>query len=617
MKKHTTNSMKLLDKDTLFYFPTSYEKRRTLQKNFFRQNYIYVFQIQIHSFKTIGNKIFINASVFDRKITVVHSSKLKRFFTCKTKYICGSLKYHEKDDIFDEKYDPTKGDEYEEKTPSEFYNECKWNRGWSQKNLPKIFCFFPEIFDLRLGIIAKYSKLKPLEVKNLKSHIENHAPNSIQKYLMEIHEPTSLINLNQALRRLLEIEIACFIQNMNEKVENEAMPYNPDINLPFQLSDSQKSAIEEIYRELSDSCRMSRVLYGDVGSGKTIIAILSALKCIVNGKNVLYLVPNQLLVSQVKENFQRFTPQINTIIITSNLKKLPIYDGNFVYIGTHALLWKEFENIGLVIVDEQHKFGVEQRHTLTKNNNLLMMTATMIPRTFQMILFGNLTFSQLETRQDKAEIKTFITSSSEWHKVLEEVIPIAQFYKVIWVSSSIEDAEKNYNLSQTQDVNTFLIHGRIKEKDLILRSFDQSEGGILFSTTVIEVGIDIDVKCIVIENADHFGLAQLHQIRGRVGRRSEEGICILIGKDIEKLDAIQEAKTGFEISKMDLKIRGFGILQSSKQSGFKSFIFAKYWDKKWRPFPINEEVISISKSIPMISSEVCNLFLKPYEKMKI
>lgn len=628
MKKDTMKSD--LQTDVLFYFPSSYEQRRALHRNFFKQSYLYVFQIFVRSMKIVDKKVFISATVFEKKITIMHSYKFARFFRKGVLQICGNLKYEATEDIFDELYDPTKGDEYDSDLQEEigmiseesaFNTEYRWNRGWSYKRIPRLFCFFPEIFDLRIGLVAKYSKLKPLEVKNMKCYIEEKAPSFLKNLLLKIHEPNNIIELNLSLKKLFVIEVACFLKGINKKIYNAPMLKSLECNLNIELTDSQEKAVEEICQELSNSCRMSRVLYGDVGSGKTIVAILASLKCIQNGKNVLYLVPTQLLAKQINLNFKKFVPEISTMLLLGKNSIIPIKEP-IVFIGTHTLLWKDFDNVGLVIVDEQHKFGVEQRHTLTKDNNLLMMTATMIPRTFQMVLLGNLSFSFLEKRKDTGETETFVASMSEWSNLFNDILKIAHYQKIIWVSSTIEDAQRNYNLAQNrEDINTFLIHGKVKDKDLILNSFDQSGEGILFSTIVIEVGIDINLNYIVIENADSFGLAQLHQIRGRVGRGEQSGKCILIGNNMEKLYEIQKAKTGFEISRLDLSNRGFGLLQDNLQAGFESFIFAKYWhEKRWHIHPLNEEIISNAKSIDQdfLSHEICNLFFEGYSlKLKI
>ena len=381
-------------------------------------------------------------------------------------------------------------------------------------------------------------------------------------------------------------------------------------NLPFILTKDQENVLEEVNRDLLSHKRMFRIIQGDVGSGKTIVSLLSVLNVIKSGYQCTFMSPTEILAKQhyelIKKIFKNEDFDIEFLtgkteyrlrkVILTNLKSGKIK----LLIGTHALFQKKinFQKLGLVIIDEQHKFGVKQRSDLAKKGgdecDVLLMSATPIPRTMMMSLYGDMDISKITEKPAKR--KKIITLSKP-EKKINELWPfiekqILNDNQVFWVCPLIEDstfldyssAKKKFEIINKRFPNNVgLIHGALKndEKDIILKKFLKKEISILVTTTVIEVGIDFpNANLIIIENANKFGLAQLHQLRGRVGRGVKQGTCILLFKDrlsknaIKRIKILKDSDDGFFIAEEDLKLRGFGDLIGFQQSGVKNFRFA-------------------------------------------
>jgi len=401
------------------------------------------------------------------------------------------------------------------------------------------------------------------------------------------------------------------IKKRKDKKSFNSILSNEILNeLPFKLTISQKKVLNEINSDLESNTRMFRIIQGDVGSGKTIVSLLSICSVIENNQQCALMAPTEILAKQHYELAQKLfkNKKINISFLTGktehklrkkvieNLKKGTI---NLV-IGTHSLFQKKifFKNLGLIIIDEQHKFGVKQRSDLAKkggnNCDVLLMSATPIPRTMMMSLYGDMDISKITEKP--SDIKKIITLSKP-EKKINELWPfikkqIASDNQIFWVCPLIKEsafldyssAKKKFDIiSKKFPKKVGLIHGALNkiEKETILKKFLERKISILVSTTVIEVGIDFpNANLIIIENANKFGLAQLHQLRGRVGRGKKQGLCILLFKEslsknaIKRIKILKSSDDGFYIADEDMKLRGFGDLIGFQQSGEKNFRFA-------------------------------------------
>ncbi len=394
-------------------------------------------------------------------------------------------------------------------------------------------------------------------------------------------------------------------KNFNSTISKKIME-----NLPFKLTKSQKNVLEEINLDLKSNTRMFRIIQGDVGSGKTIVSLLAIANVIENEQQCALMAPTEILAKQhydlAKKIFINTKIKINFLTgKTENIKKKKILNNlekgeiNLI-IGTHSLFQKKiiFKDLGLAIIDEQHKFGVKQRSELARkggnNCDLLLMSATPIPRTMMMSLYGDMDISKIIEKPAKR--KKTITLSKPEKKINELWLFIQKQIdidnQVFWVCPLIKEssfldyssAKKKFDIINKKFPNKVgLIHGALdkNEKEKILYKFLKKEISILVSTTVIEVGIDFpNANLIIIENANKFGLAQLHQLRGRVGRGGKQGLCILLFKEglsknaIKRIKILKESDDGFYIAEEDMKLRGFGDIVGYQQSGVKNFRFA-------------------------------------------
>ena len=381
-------------------------------------------------------------------------------------------------------------------------------------------------------------------------------------------------------------------------------------NIPFKLTNSQNDVIKEILSDLESSNQMIRLLQGDVGSGKTIVALISMLKVVENKFQSALMVPTTILAYQHFENITNLLKKtdVKVLILTGKdkgkerVKKLEeIASGSAdIIIGTHSLIQDTviFKKLGLAIIDEQHRFGVYQRMVFNHKNqkpNILVMSATPIPRTLTLAAYGDMSESRLIEKPigRKSIITTSLTLNKEKDlikRVKEKINSTST--KFYWVCPLIEEseeldlkaAEERYkNLNKYFKNKVLLMHGRLneQEKEIIMSKFKNEDYKILVSTTVIEVGVDVpSATTIVIEHAERFGLAQLHQLRGRVGRNDIQSYCILLHKDNigeiakKRIDIMKNTNDGFQIAEEDLKIRGPGEVLGKKQSGSPSFYVA-------------------------------------------
>ena len=437
--------------------------------------------------------------------------------------------------------------------------------------------------------------------------------------IKKIHNPKNEKDIKQARLKLIYEELFKLMFKMNYlklkiRSDNNKPKKNVDKNivddfirsLPFELTKDQLDAVKIIYEDLSSNHRMNRLLQGDVGSGKTIVGIIAAYITYLSGGQTALMAPTEILANQHFENIKNILIETNMKIelLTGNTKKKDrdvilekLEKGQIdLIIGTHALLNEKlkFKNLSLVITDEQHRFGVNQRTLLNKkgeNTDILYMSATPIPRTYALTLYGDMDITNIKTKpKGRKEIKTIIKEEKEIKDVLylmlEEIKKGRQIYVVsplieenetLDLKTVIELKEK-MDVAFNNKVKTEILHGKLnkKDKDDIMNNFIKGETKILISTTVIEVGVDVkNATMIVVFNADRFGLATLHQLRGRIGRNEYDSTCILIGpKNNERLKVLNESSDGFYITEKDYEMRKEGDLFGVKQSGEMFFKIA-------------------------------------------
>jgi ATP-dependent DNA helicase RecG len=536
------------------------------------------------------------------------------------------------------------------------------NQEYVIKNIPK--------YSLTKGINEKkYRSISEQVIKNL-PYVNEWLDNLFIKKnnllnwnesIKKLHGTDDAKNIkSRSYRRLVFDEICANFLTLSENRKRIKKQKNPKIfkntisnrilkALPFKLTKSQVNVLNEINLDLKNSKRMFRILQGDVGSGKTIVSFLTIANVLESNYQCALMSPTEILTLQHFNLAQKIFKKIDIRIEfltgkTSYSKRKEILKDlaegkiNFL-IGTHSLFQKKikFKNLGYVIIDEQHKFGVKQRSDLAKkggkNCDLLLMSATPIPRTMMMSLYGDMDISKIN---EKPSIRKSILTISKPEKKINELWPflkknIKKRNQIFWVCPLINESQfldyssaiKRFDLINKYFPNeTGLIHGGLdkEERDKVLERFLKKEIHILVSTTVIEVGIDFpDANLIIIENANKFGLAQLHQLRGRVGRGAEQGICVLLYKEslsknsIKRLKILKKTDDGFYIAEEDLKLRGFGDLIGYQQSGLKNFRFAD-------PL-IHEDLFKLAESfikkIERSEIEKYNFLLKLFDKAEI
>lgn len=443
--------------------------------------------------------------------------------------------------------------------------------------------------------------------------------------IKSVHFPTKLSQTQNGRERLAFDELL-FLQLQNSyrkakwqknRIANKLTINKLTVNkfiktLPFDLTDSQEDATAEILKGLEKDYPMNRLLEGDVGSGKTVVAAITSFVAFSNGYQTVFMAPTQILAQQHFDTLKRLLQpfEVRISLITSDIKKVGI-GRNDIFVGTHALIHNkvDFDKVALVVIDEQHRFGVEQRAHLIKKTgkksvapHILTMTATPIPRTVALTFYGDLDLSTLdELPAGRQKITTWIvppqkregaygwmkTQISKFKTQIFVVCPLIEESQVETMRQ-IKAAKKEYeNLKKIfKNLNVGLLHGRqsAKEKTKVLDSFRKGEINILVATPVVEVGIDVpNATIMVIEGAERFGLAQLHQLRGRVGRGEAKSYCLLFSetrsqKALSRLGAMTKTMSGFELAELDLQIRGPGEIFGTRQHGFPELKIASWGD---------------------------------------
>ena len=500
--------------------------------------------------------------------------------------------------------------------------------------------------DIKLGVLTNKVKIEPvyhctsgLTNKNLSTYINmalltcgkeipDYIPQEyVEKYnflnkktaLNIIHNPSTDEKLNEVRNRLKYEELFEFMFKINylkeqNKKEKNGLKRVIDRSklekfiktIPFELTNDQKKAINEILLDLESPSRMNRLLQGDVGSGKTIVAFIAMVANGLCGYQSALMAPTEILAMQHFINLEKFLGKTKIKIAlltgsTTKKEKQDIYNGlkdgsiNIV-VGTHALIQDEvvYSNLGLVITDEQHRFGVHQRANLQNKGikpDVLYMSATPIPRTYALTIFGDMEVSTIKERpKGRQKIDTYVKKNSEIKDVLGMMYEeLKKKHQIYVIAPLIEESENSdltnvYKLKDQMElafrgqVEIDIVHGKMASgaKDLIMEKFKNNEVQILISTTVVEVGVDVpNATTMVIFDADRFGLSTLHQLRGRVGRGTSKSQCILISdSDAERLKIMEKEDDGFVISEEDFKLRGHGDLFGTRQSGDMSFKIA-------------------------------------------
>lgn len=436
--------------------------------------------------------------------------------------------------------------------------------------------------------------------------------------IKEIHNPTSTNNLKQAeiclkYEELFEYTLKInYLKYLKDKTTTSYIKTfdtskldNLISSLPFKLTDSQVNAVEDIKKDFNSPKHMNRLILGDVGSGKTIISFLALYMNYLSGYQGVLMAPTEILIKQHYENIKKILTDLNIEILTGSTTKKDrdkiienLKNGKIdILLSTHSVLNDDvvFKNIGLVVTDEQHRFGVNQRKNLQnkgENVDVLYMSATPIPRTLALTIFKDMDITEIKTKPLNRKPKiTKLYKTSEIKEVLYEMLDeIKKGHQIYVVSPLIENEEENTKLASVnylyEKINVALngkvpigvLHGKLKneEKENIMNDFKSNKTKILISTTIIEIGVDVsNATMIVIFNAERFGLATLHQLRGRIGRNDIESKCILISDyDTPRLKILEESEDGFYISEKDFELRGAGDLFGVKQSGDMVFKIA-------------------------------------------
>ncbi len=433
-----------------------------------------------------------------------------------------------------------------------------------------------------------------------KSIYKMHNPNELKKEDEDIY--LNRLVFDELLSQQLTVRL---IKNKISKLKGNTIKPNGSLleplknHLSFELTDDQNQAIKEISKDQSSQNKMLRLIQGDVGSGKTIVALHSMIQCAENLKKSILMAPTEILAEQHYNTIKLFVEKLNLScsLITASNKKNHNYESD-ILIGTHALFQEKvsIDNIGLIVIDEQHRFGVHQRILLNEKAgnecDILLMTATPIPRTLELASYGDMDITKII--QKPRDRKPIITKSINLNKIdsLKEALikKLKQKEKIYWVCPLVDESDKmdlqsvNQRVLDIQkyykDFNVEMVHGQMKqeEKNKIMDNFKSFKTQILVATSVIEVGIDDpDATVIIIENSERFGLSQLHQLRGRVGRGTKQSTCILLfdGPLTEnakkRINVMKETNDGFKIAEEDLSIRGAGEILGTRQSGLPNF----------------------------------------------
>lgn len=544
-----------------------------------------------------------------------------------------------------------RGSRYEMNSP--VYDEID-----QSKNTGKIIPIYPLTFELKQNTLRRIIENGLLEVKG-------QLPETLPEYVLKdnnlwdinntierIHFPVEFSDFNKARERLvfeelLTMQLALLKLKNNYENDINGIQFSKDakmsdvINmLPFKLTKAQLRVLEEIDSDMESDKPMNRLLQGDVGSGKTVVAMIAAYKAVKSGYQATIMAPTAILASQHLESFQGILEELGIrteLLISSITKKKKteilekLQNGEIdILIGTHAILEENviFKNLGLVVTDEQHRFGVKQRGTIAskgQNPDIIAMSATPIPRTLALILYGDLDISIIdELPPNRKKIETYAVRKNMEERVnkfiRKQIKEGRQAYIVCPLVEENEDMEglqsvielaERYQKETFSEYKVAYLHGKMKpkEKDEIMLKFKDGEIQILIATTVIEVGVNVpNASIMVVENAERFGLAQLHQLRGRVGRGEYQSYCILKyegnGDTIkQRMKVMCDTNDGFVISEKDLELRGSGDFFGTEQHGLPEFKIANLFEDIGILKRVQGLAIKIMEDDPLLEKE--------------
>ena len=526
------------------------------------------------------------------------------------------------------------------------------------KNTGKIIPIYPLTYELKQNTLRKIIENGLAEVKGkltetLPEYIlkENNLWD-INNTIERIHFPIEFSDFNKARERLvfeelLTTQLALLKLKNNYEHETDGIQFSKDVYmsdviniLPFKLTKAQLRVLEEIDRDMESNKPMNRLLQGDVGSGKTVVAMIAAYKAVKSGYQATIMAPTAILASQHLESFQGILEELGIkteLLISSVTKKKKseilekLQSGEIdILIGTHAILEENvvFKNLGLVVTDEQHRFGVKQRGTIAskgQNPDVIAMSATPIPRTLALILYGDLDISIIdELPPNRKKIETYAVRKNMEERVnnfiRKQITEGRQAYIVCPLVEENEDMEglqsvielaEKYQKETFSEYKVAYLHGKMKpkEKDEIMERFKNGEIQILIATTVIEVGVNVPNSSImVVENAERFGLAQLHQLRGRVGRGEYQSYCILKYEGNsetikQRMKVMCDTNDGFIISEKDLELRGSGDFFGTEQHGLPEFKIANLFEDIVVLKKVQRLALKIMEDDPLLEKE--------------
>ena len=526
------------------------------------------------------------------------------------------------------------------------------------KNTGKIIPIYPLTYELKQTTLRRIIENGLLEVKG-------QLPETLPEYILKennlwdinntierIHFPVEFSDFNKARERLvfeelLTTQLALLKLKNNYEHETDGIQFSKDVYmsdviniLPFKLTKAQLRVLEEIDRDMESNKPMNRLLQGDVGSGKTVVAMIAAYKAVKSGYQATIMAPTAILASQHLESFQGILEELGIrteLLISSVTKKKKteilekLQNGEIdILIGTHAILEENvvFKNLGLVVTDEQHRFGVKQRGTIAakgQNPDVIAMSATPIPRTLALILYGDLDISIIdELPPNRKKIETYAVRKNMEERVnnfiRKQITEGRQAYIVCPLVEENEDMEglqsvielaEKYQKETFSEYKVAYLHGKMKpkEKDEIMERFKNGEIQILIATTVIEVGVNVpNASIMVVENAERFGLAQLHQLRGRVGRGEYQSYCILKYEGNsetirQRMKVMCDTNDGFIISEKDLELRGSGDFFGTEQHGLPEFKIANLFEDIAVLKKVQRLALKIMEDDPLLEKE--------------
>ena len=526
------------------------------------------------------------------------------------------------------------------------------------KNTGKIIPIYPLTYELKQTTLRRIIENGLLEVKG-------QMPETLPEYILKennlwdinntierIHFPVEFSDFNKARERLvfeelLTTQLALLKLKNNYEHETDGIQFSKDVYmsdviniLPFKLTKAQLRVLEEIDKDMESNKPMNRLLQGDVGSGKTVVAMIAAYKAVKSGYQATIMAPTAILASQHLESFQGILEELGIrteLLISSVTKKKKteilekLQNGEIdILIGTHAILEENviFKNLGLVVTDEQHRFGVKQRGTIAskgQNPDVIAMSATPIPRTLALILYGDLDISIIdELPPNRKKIETYAVRKNMEERVnnfiRKQITEGRQAYIVCPLVEENEDMEglqsvielaEKYQKETFSEYKVAYLHGKMKpkEKDEIMERFKNGEIQILIATTVIEVGVNVpNASIMVVENAERFGLAQLHQLRGRVGRGEYQSYCILKYEGNsetirQRMKVMCDTNDGFIISEKDLELRGSGDFFGTEQHGLPEFKIANLFEDIAVLKKVQRLALKIMEDDPLLEKE--------------